>query len=98
MVAQGRRVGDINVQQDNMSIIAFVNKGKFTSHRTKHITERYFFIKVKIDGEEMDMEYTPTLQMLAETFTKPLQGQRFRVMGTRVLGCYVIYCIEHIQL
>ena len=45
-----------------MSTIAFVKKGKSTSHRTKHIAVRYFFfIKEKIDEVEIDVEYTPTL-------------------------------------
>ena len=42
------------------------------------------------------MEYTPTLQMLANMFTKPLHGVLFRVMRTRVLGGYVIYYIEDV--
>jgi hypothetical protein len=98
MVAQGYFVGAIKVWQDNMSTIAFVKKGKSTSHRTKHIAVRYFFIKEKIDEGEIDVEYTPTLQMLADMFTKPLQGELFRVMRTKVLGCYVIYCIEDVEL
>ena len=82
--------------EDNMSTIAFVKKGGTTSHRTKHIAVRYYFIKEKIDEGEIDVEYTPTLQMLADMFTKPLQGELFRVMRTKVLGCYVIYCIEEV--
>ena len=98
MVAQGYFVGAVKVWQDNMSTIAFVKKGKSTSHRTKHIAVRYFFIKEKIDEGEIEVEYTPTLQMLADMFTKPLQGELFRVMRTKVLGCYLIYCIKDAEL
>ena len=98
MVAQGYSVGAVRVWQDNMSTIAFVKKGKSTSHRTKHIAVRYFFIKEKIEEGEIEVEYTPTLQMLADMFTKPLQGELFRVMRTKVLGVYVVYCNENVEL
>jgi len=98
MVAQGYSVGAVKVWQDNMSTIAFVKKGKSTSHRTKHIAVRYFFIKEKIEEGEIEVEYTPTLQMLADMFTKPLQGELFRVMRTKVLGVYVVYCNENVEL
>ena len=93
-MAQGYFVGAVKVCQDNMPTIVFVKKGKSTSHRTKHIAVRYFFIKEKIDEGEIEVEYTPTLQMLADMFTKPLQEELFRVMRTKVLGCYLIYCIR----
>ena len=94
MVAQGYFVGAIKVWQDNMSTIAFVKKGKSTSHRTKHIAVRYFFVKEKINEGEIDVEYTSTLQMLADMFTKPLHGELFRDVRTKVLGCYVSYLLH----
>ena len=97
-MAQGYFVGAIKVWQDNMPTIAFVKIGKSTSHRTKHIAVRYFFMKEKIDEGEIEVEYIPTLQMLADMFTKPQQGELFRVMRTKVLGCYDIYCIEDLEL
>ena len=81
-----------------MSTIAFVKKRKSTSHRTEHIAVRYFFIKKKTDEDEIDVEYTPTLQMLADMFTTPLQWELFRVMRTKLLGCYMIYCITDTEL
>ena len=71
---------------------------KSTSHRTKHIAVRYFFIKEKIDDGEIEMEYTPTLQMLVEMFIKPQQGELFRVMRAKVLECCVIYFIKDVEL
>ena len=55
-----------------LSIIAFVKKGKFTSHMTKHIAVGYLFIKEKIDEGQIEMEYT--------TILKPIQIELFRVM------------------
>ena len=79
-------MGAVKIWQDNMSTIAFVKKGGTTSHRTKHIAVRYYFIKEKIDEGEIAVEYVPTLQMLADMFTKPLQGELFRMMRSLVLG------------
>ena len=64
-MTQGYFVGAIKVWPDNMSIIAFVKKRKSTSHRTKHIAVRYFFIKEKTNEFKINVEYTPTLIVLA---------------------------------
>ena len=69
-----------------MSTIAFVKKGGTTSHRTKQIAVRYHFLKEKIDEGEIAVEYLPTLQMLADMFTNPLQGELFRMMRSKLLG------------
>ena len=36
--------------------------------------------------------------MLADRFTKPLQGELFRVVRTKMLYCYMIYCIKDVEL
>ena len=59
-------VDAIKVYKNNMSTIAFVKKGKFTSHRTKHIEVRHSFIEEKIDEGEIEVEYAPTLQIPAD--------------------------------
>ena len=83
MMTQEHLVGAVKVYHVNMS----------TSHKTKHIADRYFFIKKKIDKGEVEVEYTPSLQMLANMFTKPLQGELFRVVRTKVHWFYLIYCM-----
>ena len=55
------------------STIAFVKIWASTAHRTKHIAVRYFYIKEKIDECEIEVEYIPTLKMLAGMFIMPLQ-------------------------
>ena len=52
--------------------------GKASSgKRTKHINIRYFFITDRINKRELNVEYCPTDEMVADFFTKPLQGQKF---------------------
>ena len=47
---------------------------------------RYFFIKDRLNTENIKIEYCPTGQMIADFFTKPLQGNLFRNFRDLVLG------------
>ena len=42
---QGYDIKPIVLYQDNNSAIMLLDKGRSTSHRTRHIATRYFFIK-----------------------------------------------------
>ena len=37
-----------------------------------------FFVNDRVDKGEIKVQYCPTLLMLADYYTKPLMGQRFR--------------------
>ena len=39
---------------------------------------RYFFIKNRIESNEVKIIYTGTEDMVADYFTKPLQGELFK--------------------
>ena len=66
------------VNQDNQSAILSENHGKFSStKRTKHIDIRYFYITDKVKKGEAKIVYCPTNEMIADYFTKPLQGSIF---------------------
>ena len=54
------------------------NGRKSCGPNSRHIDIRYFFIKDRIDLENIDVQHCPTEQMLADFFTKPLQGSLFR--------------------
>jgi len=52
--------------------------GKASSgKRTRHINIRYFFVKDRIDSGDIRVTYCPTDDMVADFFTKPLQGSAF---------------------
>jgi hypothetical protein len=89
LIGQGYHVGPATVYQDNMSTIALVKKGYSTSSNTRHINIRYFFIKNRVDNEELKIEYLPTEDMIADFFTKPLQGELFKTLRDKVLGIKV---------
>ena len=64
--------------QDNQSAILLENNGRRSSgKRTKHINMRYYFISDPIRKNELHVEYCPTQLMVADYFTKPLQGALF---------------------
>ena len=64
--------------QDNQSVILLENNGKkSSSKRTRHINIRYYFITDRIKNGELEIEYCPTDDMVADYFTKPLQGKKF---------------------
>ena len=69
------------VYQDNQSAMLLENNGRgSSSKRTRHINIRYFFVTDRIKEGEMRVEYCPTGDMVADYFTKPLQGSLFRKM------------------
>jgi len=45
--------------------------------RTHHINVQYFFVKDRIEAGKVQVAYCPTEWMIADFFTKPLQGAAF---------------------
>ena len=46
----------------------------------------YFWIKDRLESEGIKVEYCPTEKMIADFFTKPLQGNLFRKFRDVVMG------------
>ena len=44
--------------------------------RTKHIGVRYHFIREKVESKEVDVEYIPTGDQVADVLTKPLPREQ----------------------
>ena len=53
---------------------------------SRHVHIRYFFVKDRSDKGKVKVEYCPTLQMLADFFTKPLQGALFNKFRDVIMG------------
>lgn len=76
--AQGYGTGNTVLFQDNQSAMLLERNGvRSSSKRTKHINVRYFFIADRIADGDLCVAYCPTLEMIADYFTKPLQGKLF---------------------
>ena len=87
MEAQGYAMKESRFYQDNQSTIRFEKNGRRScGPNSRHIDIRYFFIKDRLERDSFDVQYCPTEQMLADFFTKPLQGSLFRRLRAVVMG------------
>ena len=85
--AQGYKISDNVVYQDNQSAILLEKNGKLSSSkRTRHIEIRFFFVTDNVEQKRIRIEYCPTDDMLGDYFTKPIQGTKFRNFRRRVMG------------
>ena len=97
--AQGYVIKENTFYQDNQSAIRFAKNGrKSCGQKSKHIDIRYFFIKDRLEIEGYTVEYCPTQQMLADFFTKPLQGNLFRRLSAVVMGHKHVDSLKEITL
>jgi hypothetical protein len=87
MEAQGYPIQEAIFHQDNESAIKMESNGKAsTGQRSRHINIRYFFITDHAKNNDITITHCPTEQMLADFFTKPLQGSLFRKFRAVLLG------------
>ena len=84
---QGVEVRESVLYQDSTSTIQLERNGKASSRqRTKHINIEYFFIKDRVESGEITIIYCPTEDMIADFFTKPLQGIKFIRFRESIMG------------
>jgi len=84
---QGYKLKDKVLHQDNMSAIRMEKNGRNScTGNSRHISIRYFFVKDRVDKKELRIEYCNTNDMVADYFTKPLQGKQFLRFREAVMG------------
>ena len=76
MEVQGYKIDKNILYQDNKSAILM----------EINISIRYFWIEDRVDNKEVKVRYLPTHIMLADFFTKPLQGEQCRVLREFIMG------------
>jgi hypothetical protein len=83
-----KEIGQKNIiLQDNTITIQLENNGRRSSgKRTRHINIRYFYITDQIKEGKVSVTYCPTLEMVSDYFTKPLQGSLFRTHRNAIMG------------
>jgi hypothetical protein len=85
--AQGLKVNENMVLQDNKSAMLLEKNGKLSSSKkTRHINIRYFFVQDRISNGDLAVDYCPTQEMTADFFTKPLQGAAFYKFRNLILN------------
>ena len=53
--------------------------------RTVNVNNKYFFIKDRIKMGELKLEYIPTVELVADVLTKPVQSERFRFLQIKLI-------------
>ena len=64
--------GPTRIWQDNQSTIRIANDF-ISNRRTKHIEIKYHFTREKIENGDIDVNYLPMNEMVADTLTKPVE-------------------------
>jgi hypothetical protein len=78
---------DSIIYKDNQSTMKLADNGKASSGKgTRHINIRYFFITDCIARKDVAIQYCPTKDMVADYFTKPLQGELFYKFRDQIMG------------
>ena len=82
-----------------MSAIHIEKNGRVSSSaRSRHINIRFFFIKDILKRENIDVKHCPTERMIADFFTKPLQGKLFRYLRDIVMSLVPLPMEERVGL
>ena len=73
--------------QDNESAMRLERNGRAScSNKTRHIHIRYFFVHDVLDQEKIELEHCRTDSMVADFYTKPLQGKQFLKFRDIIMG------------
>lgn len=84
---QGYSSTQTRLYQDNQSAILLEKNGTASSSkRTRHLDIRYFFITDRVANRDLTIEYCPTEKMIADFFTKPLQGSLFQRLRDTIMN------------
>ena len=85
--AQGYRIKNNILFQDNESAIKMETNGRNScTGNSRHIEIKYFWVKDRVDRKEIRIQYCPTWLMLADYFTKALQGSLFVKYRNIIMG------------
>ena len=99
MDEQGYTVKNNILFQDNQSTILMLKNGRNScTGNSRHVNIRYFFVKDRIDKKEVRVEYCPTEIMLADFFTKALQGRLFLLFRSVIMGYQPISILNNPHL
>ena len=88
---QGYQLEENILAQDNESAMRLEKNGRMPAgQKSRHINIRYFWIKDQVKANKIEIQHCPTLEMLADFFTKPLQEHLFRRFRDIILGhCHI---------
>jgi hypothetical protein len=74
------------LHQDNMSTIKLLLRGNAASNRSRHIEIHNYWLKDQVERGVIEVKWTPTLEMVSDILTKPLQGELFKSIRQLLLN------------
>ena len=77
--------GPTVLHQDNQGAIA-LGSDFISNKRTKHIDIKYHFIREKVEEGVIKLQYTPTIDMVADCLTKPVGRQIMDRAKVQIFG------------
>ena len=84
---QGWKVNQNMILRDNLSSMKLETNGKASSgKRTRHFDIKYFYITDLIERKEVEIQYCPTDDMIADYMTKPLSGAKFHKFRKQIMN------------
>ena len=87
MEAQGHRIKENKVWQDNKSTMLLENNGKTSSgKRTRALNTRHFMMTDQVGRGNCAIECCPTDDMVGDCMTKGLQGVKFATLRKKIVG------------
>ncbi|CAA9993736.1 unnamed protein product [Nesidiocoris tenuis] len=69
-------IGPTRIFVDNEGARKLALNGAYQA-RTKHIDVRHHFVRERIQKKEIELEYIPSAEMVADSLTKPLDAEKF---------------------
>ena len=82
----GYSTGIPTLYQDNLSAIHLEENGRNSKGRSRHINIRYFYVQEQINNQMLKVKHLRTEEMLADFFTKPIEGHQFVKLRDIILG------------
>ena len=83
---QYKKLPSITIFPDNQGCIALAHNPEYHAH-TQHIDTQHHFVREKVEGGDVSLEYTPTEVMVADCLTKALPREKF-VQHRASMGIY----------
>lgn len=72
-----------SIKMDNQAAISLIKKDE-NKNRTKYIDVQYHFTREKYMTGEIEIEFVPSKDQLADVFTKPLPRERFTSLRSAI--------------
>jgi hypothetical protein len=89
---QGYDINSNILYQENKSAILLETNGKKSSgKRTRALNICYFFLTDQVEKGNVTIVYCPTDDMVGDSHTKPLQGEKFQKLGCPQLRIRKLY-------